>query len=477
VASAGDFNGDGLDDVIVGARSGGSAFIFFGGQTGTINDPDTNANVVLNGQGGGGEFGNSVASAGDFNGDGLDDVIVGARLNDSSGSAYIFFGGQTGTINDPDTNADVVLNGEGPDRNEFGNYVASAGDFNGDGLDDVIVGAPEDDNNSLDNSGSAFIFFSPFSSPTSNDVVTNIPGTGVSVLLNDNTSSVLLHADTAEAIAVADVDGNGVDDVIVSFPPATGPDGNGGTYISRNEGPLVSLIPQTAEQIVAGDFDGSGQDDLFLDFGVGVGLASYMNDTVVALLTPQSPLTMAVGDVDNSGADDVVLSFTAFGTVLFLNFSTVSILDASPADVLALGDIDGNGEDDIVAVFAPGNGPGGTGGLFIARNQGPLTSLTTLQAAQVIAGDFDGSGQDDLVLDFGGATGLWIYLNDASVQFLTLLSPVAMAAGDMDSSGQDDIIFAFDGVGTLAFKNLTTVDMLDPVGVALDLATGNMDGN
>ena len=163
--------------------------------------------------------------------------------------------------------------------------------------------------------------------------------------------------------------------------------------------------------------------------------------------------------------------------MLFLNFSVPIMLDASPADVLALGDIDGNGEDDIVAVFAPGNGPGGTGGLFIARNQGVLTSLTTLQAAQVLAGDFDGSGQDDLVLDFGGATGLVIYLNDASAQFLALLSPVAMAAGDMDSSGQDDIIFSFTGIGTIVFKNMTTVETLDPVGVALDLATGNVDGN
>ena len=81
------------------------------------------------------------------------------------------------------------------------------------------------------------------------------------------------------------------------------------------------------------------------------------------------------------------------------------------------------------------------------------------------------------MLDFGGATGLWIYLNDASVQFLTLLSPVAMAAGDLDSNGQDDIIFSFAGFGTVAFKNMTTVDILDPVGVALDLATGNIDGN
>jgi FtsP/CotA-like multicopper oxidase with cupredoxin domain len=315
--------------------------------------------------------------------------------------------------------------------------------------------------------------------PYANDVILNLPGTGVSILSNDNSSSTVLHSDTATAIAVGDIDNNGEDDVIVSFPAGTGPDLNGGTYISRNQGVLVSLDVRTAELIASGNFDGIDGDDLLLDFGID-GLSSYMNDTVVsAPLTTESPLAMAVGDMDNSGADDVVLSFTAFGTVLVPNFDlgAVSILDPTPAEVLELGDIDGNEEDDIVASFAVGNGPGATGGIFVARNQGALSLLTTFPAELLTSGDYDDSGQDDLVADLGSTMGLWVYLNDATTQQLTPLSPEAMSTGDVDSNGSDDMVFSFTGNGTFVFKDMTTLETLDPVGVAKHLAIGNVDGN
>jgi len=132
--------------------------------------------------------------------------------------------------------------------------------------------------------------------------------------------------------------------------------------------------------------------------------------------------------------------------------------------------------DDIFASFAPGNGPGGAGGLFVSVNQGALIPLTTLETLNMTSGDYDGSGQDDFLLDFGGATGLILLLNGASAIPLGVLPVVAMSSGDVDSNGEDDMILSITGVGTIAFKNLTTVEILDPA-VALDLATGNVDGN
>ena len=91
----------------------GSAFIFFGGITGTKR-ADADADVIIDGQSTQDRFGYSVSSAGDFNGDGIDDVIVGAYADENSddesaaGRAFIFFGGITGTKR-ADADADVIL--------------------------------------------------------------------------------------------------------------------------------------------------------------------------------------------------------------------------------------------------------------------------------------------------------------------------------------------------------------------------------
>ena len=306
-----------------------------------------------------------------------------------------------------------------------------------------------------------------------NDVVVNL-STGVFVRLNDSVW-VALHDEPAAAIATADVDNNGVDDIIASFAPGSGPDINGGTYISRNGGPLSALSDFTAEIITVGNFDGIGGDDLFLDFGVD-GLWTSLNDSVPNLLVALSPVAMAAGDVDKSGQDDVVVSINGFGTLVFKNLSVLEFLDASVAQTLATADVDGDGADDVIAGFAPGTGPGGTGGLFIARNQGPLSMLTSLPIAGMAVGDFDGSGEDDLFVDLGSPVGVWAYMNDATVIFFAPFSLEAMAAGDIDNSGQDDLILSVAGFGTFVFKDMNTLEILH-ASPALDLATGNVDGN
>jgi FG-GAP repeat/FG-GAP-like repeat len=142
LTSAGDINHDGYDDIAVGApRAGGPGrvFIFMGGPDGLSTDPA----ITLQGYGYFSYFGLSVAAAGDVNGDGYDDLIVGApyyRAYSSDlarGQAYVYLGSAYGLSNDPATT--LNLSGYG---GNFGFVVAGSGDIDGDGRDDVLVGDP-----------------------------------------------------------------------------------------------------------------------------------------------------------------------------------------------------------------------------------------------------------------------------------------------------------------------------------------------
>ena len=148
VSSAGDVNGDGYSDVIIGAKlydilmpDQGQAWVYYGSDTGIASI----ANVILQGNTGGDNFGSSVASAGDVNGDGFSDVLVGASGLDlaqsNAGAAYIYHGKATG-IN---TSASTRIDGPATQFADafFGGSVAGAGDVNGDGYSDVIVGASQ----------------------------------------------------------------------------------------------------------------------------------------------------------------------------------------------------------------------------------------------------------------------------------------------------------------------------------------------
>ena len=169
VTRAGDVNGDGLDDLLVGAPGcagvSGHAYVIYGEQNNTVPPLYDNADVDLasignrgfeiTGDGNDDQFGYAVGAAGDVNNDGRDDIVVGAPLADrnalaDSGAAYVVYGSQPvgGDVNDlqvsdltgpADPRGYVISGAEAGDT--LG-YSVSAGDTNYDGADETIVGAP-----------------------------------------------------------------------------------------------------------------------------------------------------------------------------------------------------------------------------------------------------------------------------------------------------------------------------------------------
>ncbi len=167
VARAGDLNADGYDDVLVGSpnESGslGAVRIYYGGAS-----MDTNADATFIGTDTAGSFGRSSAAAGDVNGDGYDDLIIGAFGEGSGlGAARIYFGSTS-----MDSTADITITG-GAVAGYLGRSVAYAGDVNGDGFDDIVVGSY------LESSGlgAARVYYGSTSMDNSADVV--ISGTAV----------------------------------------------------------------------------------------------------------------------------------------------------------------------------------------------------------------------------------------------------------------------------------------------------------
>lgn len=181
ISNAGDFNGDGFDDLIIGAEladpndvnASGSCYVIFGSDSGlssplNLSSINGSNGIVINGANRFDHLGSSVSNAGDVNGDNIDDIIIGASSaapNDinQAGSVFVIFGSKSlfsSPINISSINGrnGFVINGVNADDN-IGRSVSTAGDINGDGINDLIIGVASADPNDNSNSGSSFIIF------------------------------------------------------------------------------------------------------------------------------------------------------------------------------------------------------------------------------------------------------------------------------------------------------------------------------
>jgi hypothetical protein len=385
VASAGDVNGDGFSDVIVGAwkfdngeTDEGAAFVYHGSASGLSTTPDWTAESDQDFA----EFGVSVASAGDVNGDGYSDVIVGAwkfaNGETDEGAAFVYHGSASGLSGSPDwtTEADV------PNAN-YGFFVASAGDVNGDGFSDVIVGAP----NYL-NQGAAYVYHGSF--------------VGLSALADWFTLGGNPNSLYGRSVASAgDVNGDGFSDVIV------GSNGFTNTY--------------------------PGEGAAFVYHGSVSGLSGTPNWTVYGNQT-QARYGVSVasaGDVNGDGFSDVIVGAWRFDNgetdegAAFVYHGSASGLSTTPNwtaesnqdfayfgwSAASAGDVNGDGFSDvIVGAWEFDNGETDEGRAFVYHGSASGLSTTpnwTAESNQAVAqfgysvasaGDVNGDGFSDVIV-------------------------------------------------------------------------------
>jgi hypothetical protein len=178
VRSAGDLNGDGFSDLIIGTSyadphggRSGAAWVVFGkssfGSTLDLSTLNGTTGFQISGEALNDFAGSAVSGAGDLNGDGYDDLLIGATGTDvggsGSGAAYVVFGKASGFSSVLELSAlsgadGFQINGE-LSTDALGWAVSAAGDVNGDGFDDILLGAPRNDDFNGDNSGAAYLLF------------------------------------------------------------------------------------------------------------------------------------------------------------------------------------------------------------------------------------------------------------------------------------------------------------------------------
>jgi hypothetical protein len=392
VAGAGDVNGDGRDDVLIGApnadnngrANSGSAYVVFGRMATTTIDLTSlgDAGFRIDGVIPGENAGQAVAGAGDVNGDGRPDLLVGApEASNELGAAYVVFGKASTTpvdLANLGTGGFAIL-GAVPD-DEAGTAVAGAGDMNGDGRADVLVGAPVADNNGRNDSGSAYVVFGKASGTTVNLATLNTSGFRIDgAAANDLAGLALAGA--------GDVNGDGRPEALVGAPHAdnNGRNASGSAYVVFGK-PSTTTVDLAALGASGFRIDGAGTDDNAGESVAGVG---DMNGD------GRSDVIVGGPDASNNGRTASGAAYVVFGRTTLIGVDLASLAaggvriegaatsDIAGVSVASAGDLNGEGRPDALvgAPNADNNGRKQSGSAYVVYGFGePRLAYAPLQA-------------------------------------------------------------------------------------------------
>ncbi|MBT5590483.1 MAG: choice-of-anchor D domain-containing protein, partial [Gemmatimonadetes bacterium] len=542
VANIGDLDGDGVTDLAVGAfgtddggSNRGAVYVIFlnadgtvkaeqkissttGGLTGPIDDLDL--------------FGGNLASVGDLDGDGAEDIAVGAVWDDDGGSArgaiWILFLNTDGTVKAEQKISDTVggFTGVLDDDDSFGTSVTNLADLDGDGIVDIATGAPKDDDGGTNRGAAWILFLNTDGTVKAEQKISDTVGGFTGVLDDADYFAGGSQAEGADAIAGGvDIDGDGVEDLVVG---ATADDDGGtdrgavwvlflntdGTVkahqkISDTTGGFTGglgdsdLFGEAIEFL--GDLDGNGMQDL----AVG---AVYDDDggsdrgAVYVLFMANPPKVSSVSPAENAIASTVGsdISATFSSASSGLSATTFVVHRSQSANRLSgvyagdntithtfnpSGDLVPNEEIQVTLTgalqrvsntenlappyvwrftAAAGTGPA----LFTNANANFGTGTDNSRALTV--GDVDGDGDSDVVVGKQTQQNV-VYLNNGSGTLSTASNfgtgtddTRGVVVGDVDSDGdldvgvanwgQQNVVYLNDGAGsfTAGTKNFGT---------------------
>ena len=453
VSGAGDLNGDGLADLLIGAHYArelaGDSYVVFGKADGAAVDPwDVQQNrggFVIHGSVEGDSSFTSVADAGDVNGDGLADFLIGVPYANPAGKlrageSFVVFGKRGGAAADL---AEVrrgrggfAIRGSGF-GDESGSSVAGAGDLNGDGLADLLIGAPGADPDNRTDAGESYVVFGKRDGAAVelSDVLAGRGGFTIRGIVGVGSSG-------ASVAGAGDVNGDGLADLIIGAPYAYGPDvqsraGESYVVFGRRDAATVEISDvlvgrggfaihgvgggDSAGWSVtgAGDVNGDGLADLLVGAPYADSGAKYDNGVSYVVFGKKDGVAVSLAEIQAGRG-----GFAIRG---------VASNDYSGRAVAAAGDVNGDGLADLLigAYYASPRNRSYAGESYVVfgKKTGAVVELSEVLAAR--GGGFAIRGS--AAYDYSGksVSGIGDVNGDG-------LADVLIGAPGADPAGKDD---------------------------------------